>query len=141
MIDICIIVRRAHRMRSASISHHLSIFDVNARMSIAIVRATHLCLRGSRIPTSKMCNRPTPAVGGQSRPRPLPTLGGPPLTLSCLFQLCINEAYDPNFLVSSFFDPRELLTLLTGSSPLRLLLYLLLHIKLNTTLLVDFIRQ
>jgi hypothetical protein len=30
---------------------------VNARMSIAIVRATHLCLRGSRIPTSKMCNR------------------------------------------------------------------------------------
>ena len=30
---------------------------VNARMSIAIVRATHLCLRGSRIPTSKMSNR------------------------------------------------------------------------------------
>jgi hypothetical protein len=28
---------------------------VNARMSIAMVRATHLCLRGSRIPTSKMC--------------------------------------------------------------------------------------
>jgi hypothetical protein len=30
---------------------------VDARMSIAIVRVTHLCLRGSRIPTSKMCNR------------------------------------------------------------------------------------
>jgi hypothetical protein len=27
---------------------------VNAQMSIAIVRATHLCLRGSRIPTSHM---------------------------------------------------------------------------------------
>jgi hypothetical protein len=30
---------------------------VNARMSIAIVRATHLCLRGSRVPTSRMSNR------------------------------------------------------------------------------------
>jgi hypothetical protein len=30
---------------------------VNAPMSIAIVRATHICLRGSRIPTSKMSNR------------------------------------------------------------------------------------
>ncbi len=30
---------------------------VNARMSIAIVRATHICLRGSRVPTSKMSNR------------------------------------------------------------------------------------
>jgi hypothetical protein len=30
---------------------------VNARMSIAIVRATHLCLRGSRVPTSQMSNR------------------------------------------------------------------------------------
>ena len=30
---------------------------VNVRMSIAIVRATPLCLRGSRIPTSKMRNR------------------------------------------------------------------------------------
>jgi hypothetical protein len=30
---------------------------VNARMSIAIVRATHLCLPGSRVPTSQMCNR------------------------------------------------------------------------------------
>jgi hypothetical protein len=27
---------------------------VRARMSIAIIRATHLCLRGSRVPTSKM---------------------------------------------------------------------------------------
>jgi hypothetical protein len=27
---------------------------VNAQMSIAVVRATHLCLRGSRIPTSQM---------------------------------------------------------------------------------------
>jgi hypothetical protein len=27
---------------------------VNARMSIAIVRATHICVRGSRIPTSKI---------------------------------------------------------------------------------------
>ena len=32
---------------------------VNARMSIAIVRATHLCLRGSRVPTSQMSNRRT----------------------------------------------------------------------------------
>ena len=31
---------------------------VNARMSIAIVRATHLCLRGSRTPTSRMSRRP-----------------------------------------------------------------------------------
>ena len=30
---------------------------VNARMSIAIVRATHLCLRGSRVPTSQMSHR------------------------------------------------------------------------------------
>ena len=30
---------------------------VNARMSIAIVRASHLCLRGSRVPTSRMSNR------------------------------------------------------------------------------------
>jgi hypothetical protein len=30
---------------------------VNACMGIAIVRATHLCIRGSRIPTGKMCNR------------------------------------------------------------------------------------
>jgi hypothetical protein len=30
---------------------------VNARMSIAMVRATHLCLRGYRIPTSQMSNR------------------------------------------------------------------------------------
>ena len=30
---------------------------VNARMSIAIVRATHLCLRGSRVPTSQISNR------------------------------------------------------------------------------------
>jgi hypothetical protein len=30
---------------------------VNARMSIAMVRATHLCLQGSVIPTSKMSNR------------------------------------------------------------------------------------
>jgi hypothetical protein len=30
---------------------------VNARVSIAIVRATHLCLRGSRVPTSQMSNR------------------------------------------------------------------------------------
>jgi hypothetical protein len=29
---------------------------VNAWMSIAMVRATHLCLRGSRIPTSQMSN-------------------------------------------------------------------------------------
>ena len=27
---------------------------VRARMSIAMIRATHLCLRGSRVPTSKM---------------------------------------------------------------------------------------
>jgi hypothetical protein len=27
---------------------------VNTRTSIAIVRATHLCLRGSRVPTSQM---------------------------------------------------------------------------------------
>jgi hypothetical protein len=30
---------------------------VNARMSIAIVRATHLCLRGSRVPAAQMSNR------------------------------------------------------------------------------------
>jgi hypothetical protein len=30
---------------------------VNARMSIAIVRATHLCLRGSCVPSSQMSNR------------------------------------------------------------------------------------
>jgi hypothetical protein len=30
---------------------------VKARLSIAIVRATHLCLRGSRIPTHKISTR------------------------------------------------------------------------------------
>jgi hypothetical protein len=30
---------------------------VNARMSIAIVQATHICLRDSRIPTSTISNR------------------------------------------------------------------------------------
>ena len=30
---------------------------VNARISIAIVRATHLCLRGSRVPAAQMSNR------------------------------------------------------------------------------------
>jgi hypothetical protein len=30
---------------------------VKSRLSIAIARATHLCLRGSRVPTSQMCNR------------------------------------------------------------------------------------
>ena len=30
---------------------------VNARMSIAILRATHMCLRGSRVPTSRMSKR------------------------------------------------------------------------------------
>jgi hypothetical protein len=30
---------------------------VNARMSVAIARATHLCLRGSRVPTGQMSNR------------------------------------------------------------------------------------
>ena len=30
---------------------------VNAQLSIAIVRATHHCLRGSRIPTSQMSDR------------------------------------------------------------------------------------
>ena len=32
---------------------------VRARLSIAIVRATHLCLRGSRIPTTSMSCRPS----------------------------------------------------------------------------------
>ena len=42
----------------------------NACMSIAIfVRATHLCLRGSRIPEEQNVQLP-PAVGGQSRSRP-----------------------------------------------------------------------
>ena len=31
---------------------------IRARMSIAIVRATHLCLRGSRVPTNYMSYRP-----------------------------------------------------------------------------------
>jgi hypothetical protein len=31
---------------------------VNARMSIAIVRASHLCLRGSRVPLSRISRRP-----------------------------------------------------------------------------------
>jgi hypothetical protein len=30
---------------------------VNAQVSIAIVRATHLCLRGSRVPISEMSSR------------------------------------------------------------------------------------
>jgi len=30
---------------------------INARMSIALVRATNRCIRGSRIPVSKMSNR------------------------------------------------------------------------------------
>ena len=31
---------------------------MKSRMSIAIVRATHLCIRGSRIPTSRMSQHP-----------------------------------------------------------------------------------
>jgi hypothetical protein len=31
---------------------------VSARMSVAIVRATHLCLRGSRVPLSQISRRP-----------------------------------------------------------------------------------
>jgi hypothetical protein len=31
---------------------------MNARMSIAIVRATHLCLRGSGVPLSQISRRP-----------------------------------------------------------------------------------
>ena len=31
---------------------------VNVRISIAIIRATHLCLRGSRVPASKISRRP-----------------------------------------------------------------------------------
>jgi hypothetical protein len=30
---------------------------INACMSIAIVRAAHLCLHGSRVPTTQMSNR------------------------------------------------------------------------------------
>ena len=36
---------------------------VNARMSIAIVKAVHLCLHGSRIPTSKICSSRPPEPG------------------------------------------------------------------------------
>jgi hypothetical protein len=47
---------------------------VNARMSIAIVRTTHLCLlRGSRIPTGRM-SRHTQTVGAERRPQPFPPL-------------------------------------------------------------------
>jgi hypothetical protein len=46
---------------------------VNARMGVAIVRATHPCIRGSRVPTGKMCNA-SRSVGGQGRSRPVPTL-------------------------------------------------------------------
>ena len=31
---------------------------MKSRMSIAIVRATHLCIQGSRIPTSRMSQHP-----------------------------------------------------------------------------------
>ena len=30
---------------------------VNAQMSIAIIRATHLCIRGSRVPANLISNR------------------------------------------------------------------------------------
>jgi hypothetical protein len=30
---------------------------MRARLSIVIVRATHVCLRGSRVPTSRLSNR------------------------------------------------------------------------------------
>jgi hypothetical protein len=65
--------------------------------------------------------QPTPAVGGQSRHRPLPTSRSSLTLSSCLLQFWINEAFDPYFLVSSFFEQRGLL------------LYLLLQTKLKYT--------
>jgi hypothetical protein len=38
-------------------SHSQTCIYVKARLSIAIIRATHLCLHGSRIPTSKISTK------------------------------------------------------------------------------------
>jgi hypothetical protein len=45
----------------------------NARMSIAIVRANHLCLR-SRLSNPNWSDEPSSTVGGQRRPQPFPPL-------------------------------------------------------------------
>jgi hypothetical protein len=50
-------VLTARTATKASKSYSNVIWHLRARMSIAIVRATHVCLRGSRIPTSQVCNR------------------------------------------------------------------------------------
>ena len=48
----------AGRIATKSGGHYSHICGaLKARMSLAIVRATHLCLRGSRVPTSQMSNR------------------------------------------------------------------------------------
>jgi hypothetical protein len=65
---------------------------VNARMSIAIVRATHLCLGGSRtIPTSKMSKRPHPSSvlcwedkAGSERFRAVPRISPSVIQQSCI---------------------------------------------------------
>jgi hypothetical protein len=49
-------VLAAHTATKSVKSYSNVMGHLRARMSIAIVRATHVCLRGSHIPTSQMCN-------------------------------------------------------------------------------------
>jgi hypothetical protein len=50
-------VLAVHTATEAGKSYSNAMGHLRARMIIVIVRATHVCLRGSHIPTSQMCNR------------------------------------------------------------------------------------
>jgi hypothetical protein len=66
----------------------LSMLVASSAIRIAIVRATHLCRRRSRIPTSKMSKRLNAMRGEYSRPRPLHhrTVGGMDVMTSRCFE-------------------------------------------------------
>jgi hypothetical protein len=50
-------VLAARTSTKAGKSHSNGMGYMRARLSIAIVRATHVCIRGSRVPMSRMSNR------------------------------------------------------------------------------------
>jgi hypothetical protein len=81
---------------------------VNARMSVAIVRATHFCICGSRTHSEGQNVQPPPAVGGQSRSRPFLTLDlqcPDPVPYTASLQQLAHDAHRQG----SKSEPRELL--------------------------------
>ena len=79
---------------------------VNARISIAFVRAIHLCLRGSRIATSKMYNRLAQwEDSSQSRSQTFPTLGpAKQHCQACFHTHCCLKSVSTKGLVLEFCD-------------------------------------